>query len=197
MRFGKLERSEVSRIGKKPIEIPENVTVKARNGRIFISGPKGELTWGLPKQVKVEIGENKLVLSQEGKMKKARASYGTTRQQLANMIKGVTEGWSKTLEIVGTGYRANLVGGKLVLSLGFSHPLEVAPPEGITFEVQEGKIKIFGIDKTQVGQVAANLRALHPPDSYKGKGIRYSGEKVKLKPGKAVAKIGVPGIGGK
>jgi len=184
----------MSKIGRIPIEIPEQVNIRIEDGRISVSGPKGELDFNLPSQVKVEKKGDKLVVSRESDEGKAKALHGTVRQHLANMIKGVSEGWAKTLEIVGTGYRASLEGEKLVLSVGFSHPVEVSPPEGIKFEVAGGKIKVSGIDKVLVGQVAAKIRKIRPPDPYKGKGIRYEQEEIKLKPGKA-AKIGV-GIAG-
>lgn len=184
----------MSKIGRVPIEVPEQVTVRIKDGEVSVAGPKGELDFRLPFGVKVKKAEDKLLVTRESDEAKARALHGTVRQHIANMVKGVSEGWAKTLEIVGTGYRASLEGEKLVLSVGFSHPVEVLPPEGIRFEVAGGKIKVSGIDRVLVGQVAAKVRKIKPPDPYKGKGIRYEQEVVKLKPGKA-AKIGV-GIAG-
>jgi len=184
----------MSKIGKLPIKIPEGVSVKKEAGRIFVSGPKGELEFKLPSQVKVEKKDDELLVSRESDEGKAKALHGTVRQHIANMIVGVYQGFSKTLEIVGTGYRASLEGEKLVLLLGFSHPVEVSPPEGIKFEAVERKIKISGFNKVLVGQTAAEIRKIKPPDAYKGKGIRYEGEEIKLKPGKA-AKVGIGAAG--
>lgn len=183
----------MSKIGRLPIKIPEEVSVKQEEGRIFVSGPKGELKFSLPSQVKVEKRGDELLVLPVSSERKARALHGTVRQRLANMVKGVSQGFGKTLEIVGTGYRAALSGEKLVLSLGFSHPVEVLPPEGIVFEIVEGKVKVSGIDKVLVGQTAAKIRKIRPPDAYKGKGIRYEGEEIKLKPGKA-AKVGIGAV---
>jgi len=181
----------MSKIGKIPIKIPEEVRVSLGK-KVTVSGPKGELEYNLPDGIKVKKKENELFVLPEKTDIKTKALHGTARQLLANMVEGVTEGFSKTLEIVGTGYRASLEGKKLVLSLGFSHPVEVIPPEGISYEIVDGKIKISGISKAQVGQEAARIRKIRPPDAYKGKGIRYEGEEIKLKPGKA-AKVGAGG----
>lgn len=184
----------MSKIGKKPIEILQEVTVEARDGEVQVSGPKGSLSQKLPSEIKVEIEGNQILVSQKTKSRAAKTLQGTIRNLLANMIKGVKEGWSKTLEVEGTGFRAVLSGERLSLSLGFSHPIEVVPPPGISFSVSEKKIQVLGADKALVGRVAARIRGIKPPDSYKGKGIRYEGETVKLKPGKQV-KVGIAGIG--
>lgn len=184
----------MSKIGKLAISLPEQVEVQIQPDGVVISGPKGELTIQVPKAVNVKKENNQLLVSRTAEDKMAKALHGTIRQRLANMIIGVTQGWSKTLEIVGTGYRASLKGENLDLALGFSHPVEVTPPVGIKFEVVEGKIRVSGSDKILVGQVAANIKKIRPPDAYKGKGVRYLGEKIKLKPGKA-AKVGT-GSGG-
>lgn len=180
---------KMSKIGKTPITIPEQVMVKIEGSLVTASGPKGELTFKIPAQIKVVKEKDKLVLTRVSDEGKTKALHGTVRQCLANMLRGVWQGFSKTLEIVGTGYRANLEKDRLVLSLGFSHPIEFPCPEGVKFEVEGGKIKVEGADKVLVGQTAANIRKIRPPDAYKGKGIRYEAEAVKLKPGKA-AKVG-------
>lgn len=178
----------MSRIGKKPIIIPEGVQVELDH-KITIRGKLGELSLALPKGIVVKRIENSLVISRDNESRTAKSLHGLIRSLIANMVEGVTAGFKKTLELSGIGFRANLSGNKLVLSLGFSHPLEVEPPEGINFAVAENKITVSGVDKELVGRVAAEIRAIRPPDPYKGKGIRYEGERVRLKPGKA-AKVG-------
>lgn len=180
----------MSRIGKKPIILSEGVTVELKDRLLTVSGMKGGLSFEIKPQIEVKVVNGQILVSRKKDDTQTRALHGTTRQVIANMVKGVSEGWSKILEVVGTGYRASLQDEKLVLSLGFSHPVEVAPPSRISFSVSGNKITVSGIDKALVGQTAANIRSIRPPDPYKGKGIRYLGEKVKLKPGKA-AKIGV------
>lgn len=183
----------MSRIGKKPIIILEGVTAQVETRKVVISGPKGELDIPVPRKIKVEKKDNQILVNRLSEEKKVKALHGTIRQLIANAIIGVTKGWEKKLEVVGTGYRAAMEGNKLVLSVGFSHKLVVVPPEGIQIEVEgQNKIKIKGADKALVGREAAKIRAARPPDAYKGKGIRYTGEVVKLKPGKA-AKGGVTG----
>jgi large subunit ribosomal protein L6 len=179
----------MSKIGRKPITIPENVTVEI-NHKIVVRGPLGELTQKLPKAIKVEKKENILVVLAEKEDKQTKSFHGLMRSLIANMIEGVTTGFKKHLELIGIGYRANLSGEKLVLSIGFSHPVEIKPIEGVDFAVSENKITVSGINKELVGRIAAEIRTTRPPDAYKGKGIRYEGEVVKLKPGKA-AKAGV------
>lgn len=180
---------KMSKIGKTPITIPEQVMVKIEGSLVTASGPKGELTFKIPAQIKVVKEKDRLIVTRVSDEGKAKALHGTVRQRLANMLRGVWQGFSKTLEIVGTGYRASFEKDRLVLSLGFSHSIEFLCPEGVKFEVEGGKIKVEGADKVLVGQTAANIRKIRPPDAYKGKGIRYEGEEIKLKPGKA-AKVG-------
>ncbi len=179
----------MSRIGRKPIEIPQGVEVKIEGTNIRVKGPKGELQWQYPPSMKVELQDGKIVVQRPDDTKQKRALHGLTRSLIANMVRGVTEGFKKELEIVGIGYRVDLKGNKLVLSLGYSHPVEYELPDGIKAEVDHKarpvRLTLWGIDKQLVGQVAANIRALRPPDAYKGKGIRYAGEQLKLKPGKA------------
>lgn len=182
----------MSRIGLKPVEIPEGVKVNLNNQLVSVEGPKGKLEWLADRRLKISISENKLEVARSNDDGKTRAVHGTTRQLIDNMINGVTKGWQKTLEIQGTGFRAALSGQDLTLSLGFSHPVKVTAPVEITFSVVENKITVSGIDRSKVGQMAANLRAIKPPDPYRGKGIRYEGEQIKLKPGKQ-AKAGAVG----
>ncbi len=185
----------MSKIGKQPIKIPEEVRVSLEDSKVRVVGPKGELELRLPRKIKVEAKGKELAISRQAEDKQTRANQGTIRQSLVNMIEGVKNGWTKILEIQGTGYRAKMEGEKLVLSLGFSHPVEIIPAKGIEIQVEKNLIKISGIDKALVGQEAARIRKIRPPDAYKGKGIRYQGEEIKLKPGKA-AKMGAAGIGG-
>ena len=192
MKFGK----KMSRIGQKPIEIPAGVTVEVKPDEVKVVGPKGTLLQKLQPQIKVEVDQGQVKVKRQVDDKLGRSLHGLIRTLIANMIEGVQQGFSKILEVVGTGYRAKLEGQKLILSLGFSHLVELEPPPGIKFEIEANNlVKIRGIDKALVGQVAANIRAIRPPDPYKGKGIRYQDEEVKLKPGKA-GKVGAAGFGG-
>ncbi|MBI4837494.1 MAG: 50S ribosomal protein L6 [Candidatus Portnoybacteria bacterium] len=176
----------MSKIGKQPIDIPSGIEVKLVGRTIVVRGPKGELTRDISDGVSVEIGSNQIVVSPSGKMKNANALWGLARALIFNMVEGVTEGFRKTLEIEGVGYKALLRGNKLVLSLGFSHPVEFETPKGIELKVEKNVISVLGIDKELVGQVAANIRAFKKPEPYKGKGIRYQGEVVRRKAGKKV-----------
>lgn len=172
----------MSRIGKKPIEIPEGVRVTVSDSRIIVAGPKGELSLAIPTGIHVKTEDSLVVVERTAA---SSAIFGRVRAILANMVLGVHEGWRKTLEIVGTGYRAATDGRELTLHLGFSHPVVVTAPEEIQFSVQQNKITVEGTDKQLVGLIAAQIRAYRPPDSYKGKGVRYEGEVVRKKPGKA------------
>lgn len=176
----------MSRIGKKPIEIPKGVEVKIEDNVVIVKGPKGELQKKIRPEIKVEIKENEILVSPEKETKKTNAFWGLTRTLIFNMIKGVTEGYEKKLEIQGVGYKANLEGEDLVLQVGFSHPVKMDKVEGIKFEVEKNIITISGIDKELVGQIAAKIRKVRKPEPYKGKGIRYLGEEVRRKPGKKV-----------
>ncbi len=176
----------MSRIGRMPIPVPQGVSLEVRPGEVRVKGPKGELSVPVDPDLKVVVEEGQARVERPSDARRHRALHGLTRTLIANAITGVTQGYSKELEIKGIGYRAKLTGGKLELSVGFSHPVIFEPPEGIQIEVPEPtKIRVSGIDKQKVGQVAANIRAIRPPDAYKGKGIRYAGEVVRLKPGKA------------
>jgi large subunit ribosomal protein L6 len=175
----------MSRIGKKPIEIPAGVSVSLSPGRVMVNGPLGELSQQIPQRMKVEQENGEIVVSRPSERGDDRALHGLTRSLVANMVEGVTKGFEKQLEIQGVGYRAALRGQSLELSVGFSHPVVVDPPAGITFEVPSAtEVTVKGIDKQQVGQTAAEVRAVRPPEPYKGKGIRYVGEYVRRKVGK-------------
>jgi large subunit ribosomal protein L6 len=181
----------MSRIGKLPIAVPAGVTVKIDGENITVKGPKGELTREIPAEMNIKVEGGTLTVTRPSDAKKHRAFHGLTRSLVANMVQGVSKGFDKNLEIVGVGYRAEKSGDKLTLRLGFSHTVEVKPVPGITLSVEgTNKIKVSGINKEDVGEMAAEIRALRPPDHYKGKGIRYSGEKVHIKPGKAGKVVG-------
>jgi large subunit ribosomal protein L6 len=175
----------MSRIGKKPIEIPAGVSVSVSPGRVMVNGPLGELSQQIPQRMKVEQANGEILVSRPTERGDDRALHGLTRSLVANMVEGVTKGFEKRLEIQGVGYRAALRGQSLELSVGFSHSVVVEPPAGITFEVPSAtEVVVKGIDKQQVGQTAAEVRAVKPPEPYKGKGIRYAGEYVRRKVGK-------------
>ena len=175
----------MSRIGRKPVSVPESVTVELAPGRVEVKGPKGELTQTLSPEMKVEQEDGVVTVSRPTDRGEHRALHGLTRSLIANMVEGVTEGFEKRLEIQGVGYRAQLKGKSLELALGYSHPVSVEPPEGIEFESpQPTQVIVRGIDKQLVGQVAADIRKRRPPEPYKGKGIRYSDEHVVRKVGK-------------
>jgi large subunit ribosomal protein L6 len=175
----------MSRIGKQPIPVPDGVDVSIEPDLVRVKGPKGELQERIVRDISVEQENGELVVKRPTDRGDHRALHGLTRSLVANMVQGVTEGFEKRLEIQGVGYRAQLQGSKLVLSLGFSHPVEIQAPDGIEFEVpQPTQIVVRGISKQQVGEVAANIRKRRPPEPYKGKGIRYEGEYVARKVGK-------------
>jgi len=175
----------MSRIGRQPIPIPEGVTVDVKPGAVLVKGPKGELSQTVNSEITVEEGEGALTVARRTNRGEHRALHGLTRSLIANMVVGVTAGFEKRLEIQGVGYRARLQGKALELSVGFSHPVSVQAPEGIEFEVpQPTQVIVRGIDKQQVGELAARIRRVRPPEPYKGKGIRYEGEYVRRKVGK-------------
>jgi len=176
----------MSRIGKKPIDIPAGVDVKLLGNLIKVKGPKGELQWSLPDGAKASLAENKILVARENDLKKNRALHGLSRNLVANMVTGVTTGYQRVLEIVGVGYRAQVQGSKIIVALGYSHPIEFNLPDGITAAVdqKQTQITLTGIDKQKIGQIAANLKTLRKTDIYKGKGIRYAGQRLKLKVGK-------------
>lgn len=176
----------MSKIGRAPITIPAGVTVTLDSSLLTVKGPQGELSHTLPTGIKAELQDSTLTLTRAKETKELRALHGLTRALVANMVNGVNEGFKKSLELIGTGYRAKLAGTKLVLSLGFSHDVEYTPPQGITLNVEGTNfIHVSGSDKQAVGQVAAIIRDYKKPEPYKGKGIRYQGEVVRRKAGKA------------
>ena len=175
----------MSRIGKKPIEIPAGVTVTVNNSVVTVKGPNGELTRAFNPDITINIEENVVNISRPSDIKEHRALHGTTRALIANMVEGVSKGFQRNLELIGVGYRAQKQGKKLVLSVGYSHPVEIEAEEGLEIEVPANtKISIKGADKERVGALAANIRGVRPPEPYKGKGIRYEGEFVRRKEGK-------------
>ena len=175
----------MSRIGKRPIEVPAGVLVSVDPGRVTVSGPKGELRQQVPQRMRIAQEDGTITVSRPTERGEDRALHGLTRTLIANMVEGVTNGFEKRLEIQGVGYRAALAGSNLELQVGFSHPVRITPREGITFEVPTPtQIVVRGIDKQVVGQTAAEIRKVRPPEPYKGKGIRYEGEFVRRKVGK-------------
>ena len=175
----------MSRIGKMPIAIPAGVTVDiAENNKVTVKGPKGELVRQLAPEMEITIEGAELTVKRPNDLKRNRALHGLTRTLIHNMVVGVTEGYKKTLEVNGVGYRASKQGKKLVLNLGYSHPVEIEDPEGLSTEVQDNKIIVSGIDKEKVGQFAAEIREKRAPEPYKGKGIKYDYEVIRRKVGK-------------
>jgi large subunit ribosomal protein L6 len=175
----------MSRIGKRPIEVPAGVIVSVDPGRVTVSGPKGELRQQVPQRMQIKNDEGTVTVTRPTERGEDRALHGLTRTLIANMVEGVTNGFEKRLEIQGVGYRAALSGSNLELQVGYSHPVRIVPREGISFEVPvPTQIVVRGIDKQVVGQTAAEIRKVRPPEPYKGKGIRYEGEQVRRKVGK-------------
>ena len=175
----------MSRIGKKPIAIPSGVTVTLEGQTVTVKGPKGQLAWTVTDEIAVEQTADGVTFAPRDETQRARAMWGLSRSLVANMVQGVTQGYETTLELVGVGYRAAMKGRNLSMQLGFSHEVDVPPPEGVTFAVpRQTEIKISGIDKQLVGEVAARIRRIRPPEPYKGKGVRYAGEQVRRKEGK-------------
>jgi large subunit ribosomal protein L6 len=175
----------MSRVGKKPIDIPAGVTVTVNNSTVTVKGPKGELTRTFNPDIEIKVEENVVNVSRPSDTKEHRALHGTTRAVIANMVEGVSTGFTRGLELIGVGYRASKQGNKLVLNVGYSHPVEIEPESGLEIEVPVNtKIVIKGTDKERVGALAANIRGIRPPEPYKGKGIRYEGEFVRRKEGK-------------
>lgn len=176
----------MSRIGRKPIQVPSGVNISLDNNAITVKGPKGTLSRELHKEMQVSVQDNVITVERPSDNKLHRSLHGTTRSVIQNMVSGVTEGFSKSLELVGVGYRANKTGEKVVLNVGYSHPVEIVPEKGIEFEVPaNNKIIVKGIDKELVGATAAKIRSVREPEPYKGKGIKYEGERIIRKEGKA------------
>jgi large subunit ribosomal protein L6 len=175
----------MSRIGKQPITIPTGVTVTVDKQLVTVTGPKGTLTLTVPFKINVEVKDNQVIVTRVSEDKKIKACHGATRAHIHNMVTGVQTPWTKELEIKGTGYKASVNGNKLKVLAGFIHPVEITAPVGIEFQVpEETKIVVIGTDRMVVGQVASNIRKIRPPEPYKGKGIRYVNEFIKLKAGK-------------
>lgn len=175
----------MSRIGKQPVEVPSAVDVKVDGQRVTVKGPKGELVLDVHPDMSVEVDDGAVVVTRSSEQQRHRALHGLTRSLLSNMVEGVTDGFKKTLEIVGVGYRADKRGKGITLNLGFSHSIDYEAPEGITLETpDQTTIVVEGADKQAVGQVAAEIRSFRPPEPYKGKGIRYQGEQIRRKAGK-------------
>ncbi|MBI4535519.1 MAG: 50S ribosomal protein L6 [Ignavibacteriae bacterium] len=181
----------MSRVGRKPIAIASGVKVQLKDHEVKVTGPKGELSANVHSAISVEVKDNKVLVSRSSDLKEQRSLHGLWRALIQNMIKGVTEGYSKKLELVGVGYRAEMKGSKLQLLVGYSHPILFAPPAGIKIEAPtQTNITISGIDKQLVGQVAAKIRSFRLPEPYKGKGVKYEGEYIRRKAGKAAAASG-------
>jgi large subunit ribosomal protein L6 len=177
----------VSRIGLMPVPLPKGVTVNIEGSTVQVKGPKGELVRTLNSEMQIKLEDNRLLVERPTDQRRHRALHGLTRALLNNMVLGVSQGFTRRLEIEGVGYRAEIQGKNLVLNVGFSHPVVVEPPPGISFEVEKGTrvFSVLGADKEMVGEMAARIRRIRPPEPYKGKGIRYQGEHVRRKAGKA------------
>lgn len=185
----RLVKSDMSRIGKQPISTG-GATVTVQGGRLIVKGPHGELAISIPKALSVNVDGSMVSVVRRHEDRRARALHGLIRSEIANAIHGVSTLWSITLELSGVGYRAAMNGQALVLTVGFSHPVTTPPPQGITFTVVEGKVIVTGIDKRVVGQTAATIRAIKKPEPYKGKGIKYVGERIRKKAGKSAKAVG-------
>lgn len=183
----------MSRIGNAPVLLPDGVTVSITDADVVVRGEKGELHVPIPNGISVKHIDNQLTIARAHNDGAARALHGFSRAELSNAVIGVRQGWSRTLELVGVGYRATANGAAISLTIGFSHPVVITPPKGISFSVMEGKIVISGINKQLVGQVAAKIREMKKPEPYKGKGIKYEGEIIRKKAGKSAKAIGATG----
>ncbi|MEM7007580.1 MAG: 50S ribosomal protein L6 [Thermodesulfobacteriota bacterium] len=180
----------MSRIGRKPIPVPDGVKVNFKDGLVLVEGGKGKLSWDIPTGIEAKLEENNVLIERHSDEKKLKALHGLTRSLISNMVTGVSTGFSITLEISGVGYRVESKGKGLTFSLGYSNPIDYTLPEGVSSKIEERGTRLIleGIDKQLVGETAARIRKLRPPDAYKGKGVRYSDEILRLKPGKAGAK---------
>lgn len=181
----------MSRVGRMPITVPQGVVININQCEVTVTGPKGQLSRLFNQDMAIALKDSNLTVTRPTDSKVHRSLHGLTRTLMANMVEGVTNGFEKTLEMVGVGYKAEKVGDKLIINVGYSHPVEVSPLPGISLEVERNnRIKVTGINKEMVGEMAAKIRAVRPPDAYKGKGIRYAGETVHLKAGKSGKAIG-------
>lgn len=186
---GRTERRTLSRIGRKSIPVPSGVTVDVGYGQVTVSGPRGTLTQSYHPEVSVRVEDGEILVERLSERKFHHSLHGLTRSLIANAVTGVTDGYTRTLELMGVGYRVQAVGDGVVLSVGYSHPVEIHPPDGVTMEVEgNNRIHVRGIDKQKVGQLAAQVRRVRPPNAYKEKGIRYQGELLRFKPGKSAAR---------
>ena len=175
----------MSRIGKKAVSIPSGVTVTLEGQTVTVKGPKGQLAWTVSEEIEVKQEGAEITFAPRNDTQRARGMWGLSRTLIANMVEGVTKGYEQTLELVGVGYRAAMKGQALSMQLGFSHDVDIPPPAGISFAVpKQTEVRISGIDKQLVGEIAARIRRIRPPEPYKGKGVRYAGEKVRRKEGK-------------
>ncbi len=175
----------MSRIGKKDVAIPSGVTLTLNGQTVTVKGPKGQLDWTVPEEIEIKHENGSISFAPRADTQRARGMWGLSRTLVANMVDGVTKGYEETLELVGVGYRAAMKGSNLSLQLGFSHDVDMPPPAGISFTVpKQTEIRVAGIDKQMVGEIASRIRRLRPPEPYKGKGVRYAGEKVRRKEGK-------------
>lgn len=178
----------MSRFGKLPVAVPSGVEITVADRIVTVKGPKGSLNRNFPRRVSVKVDQGEAKVEIKSDSKESLAQQGTIRSHLVNMIQGVTTGWTKEMEMVGSGYRAEVRGRELVLNIGYSHPVIITAPEGIIFGVEKTKITVSGIDKEVVGQISAEVRAVRPPEPYKGKGIKYIDEVIRRKAGKQAAK---------
>ena len=185
----KAEGRTLSRIGRKPIPLPSGVAVDVGYGEVTVSGPRGTLTQSYHPDVAVRVEDGEVIVERLSERKFHRSLHGLTRSLISNAVTGVTDGYTRTLELMGVGYRVQASGDGVVLNVGYSHPVEIHPPEGVTMEVEgNNRIHVRGIDKQKVGQLAARVRKVRPPNAYKEKGIRYQGEVLRFKPGKSAAR---------
>ena len=183
------EGRTLSRIGRKPIPLPSGVTVDVGYGEVTVSGPRGSLVQTYHPDVSVRVEEGEVIVERLTERKFHRSLHGLTRSLIANAVTGVTDGYTRTLELMGVGYRVQATGDGVVLNVGYSHPVEIHPPDGVTMEVEgNNRIHVRGMDKQKVGQLAARVRRVRPPNAYKEKGIRYQGEVLRFKPGKSAAR---------
>jgi large subunit ribosomal protein L6 len=186
---GQAQGRTLSRIGRKSIPLPSGVNVDIGYGEITVSGPRGTLTQTYHPDVVVKVGEGEIIVERLSERKFHHSLHGLTRSLIANAVTGVTDGYTRTLELMGVGYRVQASGDGVVLNVGYSHPVEIQPPEGVTMEVEgNNRVHVRGIDKQKVGQLAARVRKVRPPNAYKEKGIRYQGEVLRFKPGKSAAR---------
>ncbi len=180
----------MSKIGKQIITLPQGVTVEVSGSLVKVNGPKGNLEIKLPRKIEANVKDGAVEVTRKGDTKDVVSLHGTFRSLINNMVKGVSEGWSKQLELIGTGFRAEVSGKTITLIVGYSHPVKLEAPEGVNLKVEKMIVTVEGIDKEAVGQMAADIRAVRPPEPYKGKGVKYVDEIIRRKPGKAAAKAG-------